>query len=773
MGAPLLVNKSIPSLFNGISQQPATLRSDTQGELSENCYPSIATGLRKRPGLGHLAKLSSSPIGAATVHIINRDTSERYAVFVQNGGLSVYSLLDGSPRSVSFPSGAGYLASASPSSDFGLVTVADHTFVLNKSVKVTTTGTSAGRPLNVAYFNVISYQTQILYSITVDGITGSVTTDDTPHDTTWLTDQLVTAMSTALGGSYTVSKVTDSNVIKVVKTSGDIASAGCYDGFGNTALLDMYHDIQRFSQLPTKFEPGFTMKITGDPTTGNSTYYVEFKNGTWVETVAPGVTLGFDAATMPHKLVRNADGTFTFSPIDWAPRKVGDDDSVPPPSFAGRAIAAIYYYRSRLGFLSDESVCLSRSGDYYNFWAKSATAVLDTDPIDTVVGTNKVSILKYAVPFDKSLLLFSDQTQFQLTGGDTLTPKTVKADVATEFDSGTAARPVGIGQAIFFGVVTSGHTGVREYYVDATTLTNEAADITAHVPNYLPTDLFSMAASSAEDCIFFLFHSEPNAVYVYKFFWEGNTKAQSAWCKFVFTPGCTVLAAEFIGNRCYFVVNRPDGAFLEVMDLQADAKDVTLEFPVLLDRKVILTGTYNSTTNRTTWTAPYLPTDGTYSLVLSGDFAGKTGVKVNFTHLGAGVLEATGNYGGGRAFFGQTYTQRYRFSTQYVKDQNKVAMTNGKLKLRRFRLDYTASGYFRVEVQPQARDTYTYPFTGKTLGTLSATIGQPAIETGTFSFPVMTSNTGVRIDIVNDTHLPATFQSAGWDGEFVSFGRRV
>jgi hypothetical protein len=124
-------------------------------------------------------------------------------------------------------------------------------------------------------------------------------------------------------------------------------------------------------------------------------------------------------------------------------------------------------------------------------------------------------------------------------------------------------------------------------------------------------------------------------------------------------------------------------------------------------------------------------------------------------------------------FFGQNYAMRYQFSEQYVKDQNQVAMTNGKLKLRRFFLDYTSTGYFRVEVQPKARDTYTYKFTGKALGTTAAIIGQPSIQSGTFPFPILTANLGVRIEIINDTYLPCTFQSAGWDAEFVTFGRRM
>ncbi|SMG43226.1 phage nozzle protein [Paraburkholderia susongensis] len=770
----MLINKSIPSLFNGVSQQPPTLRHDTQAELSENAYPSIAIGLRKRPPLSYLALLSRAVISNAAVHIINRSVNERYVVFATSGGIQVFSLLDGTSRTVAFPNGTGYLASASPSTDFGFVTVADYTFILNRSVTVTQGSASALNPANVAYFSVTLAEPNMAYNITIDGQTGSYSTGDTADDSQVIASKLVDALALAIPTGYTFSVLPSTSIVKVVKSTGSITQSACSDGYANTAMLDMTKAVTTFSKLPPTFEQGYTLHISGDPTGGTSDYYVQWGGSSWVETTAPGTVNTLTPETLPWKLVRQADGTFQFSPVDWAPRRVGDDSSNPAPSFVNRTIADIFYYRGRLGFLADENVCMSRSGEYYNFWAKSATAVLDTDPIDTNVGTNKVSILKFAVPFDKSLLLFSDQTQFQLTGGQELmSPKTVKADVATEFDSGTAARPVGIGQAVYFGVTVGQHTGIREYYVDATTLTNDATDVTAHVPTYLPANLFSLTASSSEDVLFALCRDEPNVVYVYKFFWSGNTKQQSAWFKFVFDSGTTVLGAEFINNKCYFILNRADGTYLETMDLQPDLSDAGIGFIVHLDHRVYISGTYDATKGVTTFALPYALQSTGYTMVAGPAFTGKVGKRIPFTVTGAYSVTAQGNWSAGPVFFGQDYVERYVFSQQYAKDQNQVAMTNGKLKLRRFYIDYTDSGYFRVEVQPKARDTYTYVFSGHTLGTGSSTLGVPSIESGTFKFPVMTANEGVRIEVINDTYMPSTLQSAGWDGEFVTFGRRM
>jgi hypothetical protein len=72
---------------------------------------------------------------------------------------------------------------------------------------------------------------------------------------------------------------------------------------------------------------------------------------------------------MPQVLVRNADGTFTLEGGDWDKRTVGDVTKTNPmPSFVGRTINDVFFHRNRLGFLSDESMILSRSGLYFNFF---------------------------------------------------------------------------------------------------------------------------------------------------------------------------------------------------------------------------------------------------------------------------------------------------------------------------------------------------------------------------------------------------------------------
>jgi hypothetical protein len=129
-----LISKAITHLFGGVSQQPASLRDASQCDLMENCWPNVAEGLGKRPPVLHVAKLNSDTAANRKVHLINRDEGEKYAVTLKSGEVKVYDRVTGTEKSVAVPDGLSYLTSADPLSDFRLVTVADTTFVVNKSI---------------------------------------------------------------------------------------------------------------------------------------------------------------------------------------------------------------------------------------------------------------------------------------------------------------------------------------------------------------------------------------------------------------------------------------------------------------------------------------------------------------------------------------------------------------------------------------------------------------------------------------------------------------
>lgn len=666
-----LISNALPHLFNGVSQQAASLRHTSQCEAQDNCFPSIATGNRKRPPTLHRAKLNGTTNPDVFVHQINRDSTQRYSVIIGNGTIEVFDIATGAAQTVLTPDGVGYLAAATPREMFTAMTVADFTFIVNKTV--------------------------------------------------------VTAMGAAVTG-------------------------GVLTG-----------TVQSFSALPGAPALNSIYRIEGTPESNFDDYYVIWNGSVWVEHTKPGEIYQLNAATMPYKLTKTGATQFTFQKITWADRLVGDVLSNPQPSFIGVAIKDVFFYRNRLGFIADENVVLSRSGEYFTFWAETVTAVLDSDPVDNSVSHTKVSILNSAVPFNKALMLFSGETQFQLTSGDTLTPKTAKIDPVTEFVSSSRCRPVSLGQQLFFAVETGNSTGIREYYVEQDTLSNDAADTTAHVPSYIPKNVFHLASCTAEDLVFALTLNERNAVYLYKFYWSGEEKVQSSWGRLLFATGDVVLSVEFVSNTAYFHIQRSDGIYLEVMEMGANITDADFGFTVHLDRRQELLGVYDAVNDWTTWTLGFVDASD-FTVVLGTAFGVDSAGALNTTRPTTSTIRAVGNYSAGTCYVGRKYTERYRFSEQYVRDGKNVAVTTGTLKLRRMAVNYDQTAYFRAEVTPLGRSTYTYEFTGQVVGEL--VLGAASLKTGTFSFPVSTSNIGVVIDLVNDSYLPSRFQSAEWVGEF-------
>jgi len=212
----------------------------------------------------------------------------------------------------------------------------------------------------------------------------------------------------------------------------------CRDGFNNNAMFAVKGETTYFNDLPTNAGvDGVKIKIVGSADSRTADYWAEYDNsdgsGVWKESVAPNIPVGVYPQSMPHVLVRNSNGTFSFFAPKWENRTVGDMETAKDPSFVGKKISDVFFYRNRLGFLSDESISLSGDGDYFNFYPMSVVALLDADRIDVTTSHTKVSNLKHAVGFNKQLLLFSEQTQFLIEDNDTLTAKNISVKVTTEF----------------------------------------------------------------------------------------------------------------------------------------------------------------------------------------------------------------------------------------------------------------------------------------------------------------------------------------------------
>lgn len=829
-----LISSTIPNLVNGVSQQPYTVRMASQGEEQINGYSSPVEGLRKRPGTRHIARLPGVT-GDAFLHTINRDSEERYIVVIQEGDLRVFDL-EGNEKTVNFPQGKGYLSGVS-SEYFRCLTVADYTFVLNtkQEVQPAVTLTDSRDPEALVWIKQGSYGAT--YKITLDGThTVSYKVPDgssSSHAEDVTTDNIATQLYDALmaiGAVTTAFSITRlGSTLYIKRNDGSDFTVASEDSIGDNGMQVVKGQIQRFSDLPARAVNGFTVEVVGDQSSSFDNYYVKYDDsgtganrGVWEETVKGGEEKNMASSTMPHALIRQSDGTFIFRLITWEERKVGDIESNPLPSFVGRKINDMFFHRNRLGFISDENIIFSRAGDFFNFFRGTATAVLDDDPIDVGVSHVKVSILRHAIPFNETLLLFSDQTQFQLGSAEILTPDTVSVNQTTEYECSLRAKPVGVGRYVYFAVNRGTNTGLREYYVDGETESEDAIEVTGHVPKYIPGGVFKIAASGNEDVLVMLSDQAPNQVFVYKYFWTDNERVQSSWSRWEFNENDRVLNCDFIESSLYMVIQRGDGAHLEVIDLEPGAVEDGWDLHVHLDSKVTeseVTMVYDEGDPEiegddvTHVTLPYKIDDDevlqlvcapssypevdkwywTMNYVVPANFNnvfGKAylqrdervpglvveGFEINNTGSET-VITLSGDWTENLFFIGKPYEFRYRFSTFAIKEEaiggGQQTINSGRLQLRKLGVAYSNTGFFKAEVTPFNRDTYVNTFSGRVAGSGNNIIGRVSIEEGTFAFPIASKNDQVVIDLVNDTFLPCFFLTAEWEAFYTTRSRRL
>jgi hypothetical protein len=775
-----LTSGSIPNFINGVSQQAPTLRLASQAEEQVNGFSTLVDGLKKRPPSRHLAKLLNSPASNLFAHVINRDANERYVVIAWDDNLKVFDL-DGVEKTVAFPDGASYLNCTAPSTNFGALTIADYTFWRNKDVVVAMgTGKSPARPFE-ALINVRAGNYGKTYKVLINGSlaasytapNGGVATDAPFIDTSQLAAQMYSGLTASGFAAAPWSLSLYNNVVYLANSTTDFTIA-VEDGFGGTAMTVAKGTIQHFSDLPTRGPAGFVVEIGGDKGTTFDNYFVELKaDGTWKETVKPDTFWDLSAATLPHVLVRESTGDFTFKRATWDQRLAGDEDSNPEPSFIGRTISDIFFHRNRLGLASDENVLFSASGSFFNVWRKSVTAVLDDDPIDVGMSHTKVSVIRHAVPFRDALILFSDQTQFSLKAQNLLTAKTVAITPTTELPCSQYARPVAVSDAVFFA---SDGDAVRvyEYKLDPDAQALVGEEITGHVPHYLPTGTGKVNATAKHNFLAYLGSTAVSRLYCYQWLVQGRDKLQAAWHYWDFGTGAKVLAYEFLDSDLLLVIERDGAVWLEKVSVDPAFKDDGLDYWLCLDRRVhsdnLAAPTYDAANDWTVYVLPYTAPADIKAVLASASAEGQAaGMSHDIDHRSGTSVFIKGDVRLTHKFyFGVPYTFRYKLSPILAKRATRtgeVIISDARLQLRYLSLVLGPNtAEVITKVTPQGRPTVEHVLGGYVLGS-DLTDAPPTHPKGaTQRIPIFTRSDTCDIEFVSTSHLPCAILSADWEG---------
>jgi hypothetical protein len=827
---------TIPNLIQGVSLQPDAQRDPSQGEIQVNAVSSIAEGLRKRDSSRSLAKVSNSKFGDAFFHTILRDQQEEYISVITKDAIKVFEL-DGTEKTVTADTNAyNYLSTVTDAKQqVRAVTIADYTWITNTQVTVAMDPATAPETPRPKPHECLVWVKQAVYGNKyVLNVNGTNVEVETPVaavvvDGSTVTENRISSEEIAQALMDGISGVDKSRSGSVIWFRSDNPiTVSATDAKANATITAILNTVQVFTELPTIAPEGYQINVTGDPGTSFDDYHVEFEprsgtfgEGEWAETVAPGTEYKLDPATMPHVLIRKTDGNFWFGPVNgqtvsgipddvpaWGRRISGDIDTSPDPSFIGYAINDIFIYKNRLGFLADENVVLSRVREFFEFFPETVTTILDTDPIDVVASNNRVSVLRYAVPYQDELILFSAQIQYRFNAAETvLTPATAQITALTQFDVDVNVRPQQAGGGIFFMQTNGQWSQMREFAVRGagTALTADAADLTGYVSSYIPDQCFKLTVNDTGNAAFLLSSKQTagmfpedyrKRIYVYKWFLrnqgDGAERVQNSWSYWEFGAD-EVLQIVCIREVLYCLMQYGDEVYLEQISVLDRAEEtIDAPYPMLLDRLISTTtatpaalrmdkGVYDIQTNETTFTLKYTATNevqlwSAYNMTQTN----KAGpVLLGSTSTGT-EIKARGDWSKEEVWAGERYEFRYRFSRFKLMNDiggGKAVRNVIRTQVRQAKLAYQESGFFQVRVIPENRKEGLYTFDGTILAVRASSIGTPATPPtadvglkyqGVFNVPIMGRGDRILVELLNDTPHPSKFSTLEWIGMVTS-----
>ena len=477
----------------------------------------------------------------------------------------------------------------------------------------------------------------------------------------------------------------------------------------------------------------------------------------------------FKANTLPIKMKYNA-GTdeFDVECLPWAERLSGDTDTNPAPGFIGKTLSSFAFHQDRFWLAWEDKTIASVVGDYYNFWLDNWREVGDADPIEVSTIGDRVTHIRHMVSFNANLVLFcTGDMQFEVKAAENqLTPSSVAIVATTQNSVDHDCVPCKMNDRIFF-LSRIQPLKLYEYFYNYDAYNNTAVDVSLHVQGYLPEDPIEIRTSDTHNLIACLFDGARNEVYAHYSVIAGAEKVQSAWCRWIFDENDDIRSMFIYDSWLYLVIKRGTKYYLDKMYLGVEDVDSGLAISCKIDRRLSLTGSYNSTTRRTTWTLPWSDPTMNY-LVLGSSFGAKAGFQrvVDSAEVaGVTTLSCSGDFSAGACWIGRPYEARLDLSRPYVKDQNNRVIP-GAMTILSLRVVHSQTGYYEVQVTPFRRETKTHSYNPLRVG--SAIIGDLTIApSAEFFCKPMVSTEDMDVSIVSSSHLPMTVVNGTYGVRFI------
>ena len=566
--------------------------------------------------------------------------------------------------------------------------------------------------------------------------------------------------------------------------------------------------------LPSQCKHGMVVEIVNSEAEEDNHYVKFFGNndkdgeGTWEECAKPGRTIRLKRSTMPVLLIRTADGNFRLTELDgssytvttadgnvtstvpqWDDAIVGDDVTNPEPSFIGKEISKLCFFRNRFTILADENIVMSRPGDFTNFFAKSAIQLIASDPIDISASSEYPAILFDAIQVNTGLLLFSKNQQFMLTtDSDVFSPTTAKINALSTYNFNFATNPISLGTTVGF----LDNAGKFSRFFEMAQVQREGEpeviEQSAVVSRLFEKDLKIISNSRENSVVFFSEENSPT-LYGYKYFDNIRERVLASWFKWTLTGDIQYHCMQ--DDNLYVVVRNNSKDQLLKYAIKMDAEtlaiaenrvhlDHLMEIPKLISGTSNPTVTYNSTTNKSTFAKP-TGLESSNQLVAYDNTNESSGTQ-NLGRYGkitvnGSNLELDGDWTGEVFLIGYEFTMQIELPTIFyvTKEGDSFrADTRSSLVLHRAKFGFGPIGLYETTLSRTGRVDYTevHELTGadRYKANNASTLEDNLLR----EVPIYDSNINVALTVKSTHPAPATIHNVTWEGAYnTKFYQRV
>ena len=611
-----------------------------------------------------------------------------------------------------------------------------------------------------------------------------------PEPTPFDADTAVTA-DTVLGG-----------ILAELPTgiTGTIIGTGMYLSSSSAFNVEVVEDdlmrvmqssVNDVTRLPNQCKDGYIVKVSNSRMSEEDDYYVRFDgendidgSGSWSECAKPGIPktltnmpLVIQRTALANKGTSSEIATFTIKQFTYADRLIGDERTNPLPTFVGKRINKVLFFRNRLVFLAGSNVVSARPGSIAepDFFAESALTVSASDPIDISSASTFPSELFDGIAINAGLVVFSTNQQFLLASDDTvLNPDTAKLRSISTFNYNKDIAPISLGTTISY----VDNSGKFSRFNEMANISREGqpsvVEVSKIVPTLLPKNIDLLTNSRENSIILFAKSSSTDSlIYGYKYLNVGDKRQQAAWFKWKLNR--PILYHFIIDDEYYYL---DADYYLQKIRLVQTTEDPSIvqdnvDFLLHVDNHTTVSGgSFNATTNTTTFSSVgWLNTVTTpnHDLVVIDTNTNSTRVgRYGKPTVSGTSFTLPGNWSNATLTIGYIYPYEIQFPTFYpmkMAGEKTESDVNSSLVVHRIKLHFGKIGLYETTLKRVGKNDYTEVYESTELDEYDAS-DAPYLEEFIKTVPIYEKNTNVDVILRSSHPAPATLHALSWEGDY-------